>query len=58
MMLPISGTNILPALVLFVLSLGLIETEGLLTLLAALMELVVVVLYADIIYLLLIWLSK
>jgi len=51
MMLPVSGTNTLPALVLLILSFGLIETDGLLTLLAALAGLIVTVLYVDIIYL-------
>jgi hypothetical protein len=58
MMLPVSGTNTLPALVLLMLSFGLIETDGLLTLLAALTGLVVAVLYVDIIYLFITWLSK
>ena len=56
MMLPIPGTKILTSPVLFVLSLGLIENDGLLTLLAALTTLVVVALYAEGIYLLVIWL--
>lgn len=57
MMIPISGTNTLPAIILLVLSFGLIETDGLLTLLAALAGLLVAVLYADIIYLLIVWLT-
>lgn len=58
MMIPVPGTNSLPSVVLLLLSFGLIETDGLLTLLAAMTGLMVVFLYADIIYLVIIWLSK
>ncbi len=57
MMLPVPGTNTLPALVLLALSIGLIESDGLLTLLAALAALVLAVLYAEAVYLLIIWLA-
>ncbi len=50
MMLPVPGINTLPALVLLTLSIGLIEGDGLLTLLAAL--------YAEAVYLLVIWLAE
>jgi hypothetical protein len=55
MLLPIPGTNTLPAIVLLVLSMGLIESDGLLTLLAALVALALAVLYAEAIYLLITW---
>ncbi len=55
MMLPVPGINILPALVLLTLSIGLIEGDGLLTLLAAL---ILTVLYAEAVYLLVIWLAE
>ena len=58
MTLPIPGTKILTSPVLLALSLGLIENDGLLTLLAALTTLVVVALYAEGIYLLVIWLME
>jgi hypothetical protein len=54
MMLPIPGTKILTSPVLLSLSLGLIENDGLLTLLAALTTLVLVALYAEGLYLLVI----
>jgi hypothetical protein len=57
MMLPVPGTNALPAFALLALSIGLIESDGLLTLLAALAALVVVALYAEVVYLLVIWLA-
>jgi hypothetical protein len=57
MTLPVPGTNTLPALVLLALSIGLIESDGLLTLLAALAALVVVALYTEVVYLLVIWLA-
>jgi hypothetical protein len=57
MILPVPGTNTLPALVLLALSIGLIESDGLLTLLAALAALVLAVLYTDTVYLLVIWLA-
>ena len=57
MMLPIPGTKTLTALVLFALSIGLIESDGLLTLLAALAALVVAALYMEAVYLLVIWLA-
>ena len=56
MLLPIPGTNTLPALVLLSLSIGLIESDGLITLLAVIAALVLLVLYAEIVYLLTIWL--
>ncbi len=57
MLLPIPGTNTLPAIVLLVLSIGLIESDGLLTLLSALVALVLAALYAEAIYLLITWLT-
>ena len=57
MTLPVPGTNTLPALALLALSIGLIESDGLLTLLAALAVLVVVALYTEAVYLLVIWLA-
>jgi hypothetical protein len=57
MTLPVPGTNTLPALVLLALSIGLIESDGLLTLLAALAALIVVALYTEVVYLLVIWLA-
>ena len=57
MTLPVPGTNTLPALALLALSIGLIEGDGLLTLLAALAALVVVALYTEAVYLLVIWLA-
>jgi hypothetical protein len=57
MILPVPGTNTLQALVLLALSIGLIESDGLLTLLAALAALVLAVLYTDTVYLLVIWLA-
>jgi len=57
MLLPIPGTNTIPAIVLLVLSFALIESDGLLTLLAALAALVLAVLYAEAIYLLITWLA-
>ncbi|MBE9567579.1 MAG: exopolysaccharide biosynthesis protein [Proteobacteria bacterium] len=56
MLLPIPGTNTPPALVLLALSIGMIESDGLLTLLAAVVALVLTALYAEAIYLLFIWL--
>lgn len=57
MMLPIPGTNTLPALALLFLSIGLLENDGLLVMLAILMTLIVMVLYAEVVYLLLTWLT-
>jgi hypothetical protein len=57
MMLPVPGTNTLPALVPLTLSIGLIESDGLLTLLAALAALGLAVLYTEAVYLLVIWLA-
>ena len=57
LLLPVPGTNTLPALVLLALSIGLIKNDGLLTLLAALVALVVVALYTEVVYLLVIWLA-
>jgi hypothetical protein len=57
MTLPVPGTNTLPALVLLALSIGLIESDGLLTLLATLAALALVALYTEAVYLLVIWLA-
>ncbi|MEA2079294.1 MAG: exopolysaccharide biosynthesis protein [Pseudomonadota bacterium] len=57
MTLPVPGTNTLPSLVLLALSIGLIESDGLLMLLAAMAALVVVALYTEVVYLLVIWLA-
>ena len=57
MLLPIPGTNTVPAIILLILSIGLIESDGLLTLLAALVALALAVLYAEAIYLLISWLT-
>lgn len=54
----IPGTKILAAFVLLALSIGLIESDGLLTLLAALAVLVLAVLYSEAVYLLVIWLAE
>lgn len=56
MILPFPGTNTLPALVLLILSIGLIESDGLLVLMAVLAALTLAVLYAELVYLLIIWL--
>ena len=53
----IPGTKILAAFFLLALSIGLIESDGLLTLLAVLAALVLVALHAEVVYLLLIWLA-
>jgi len=58
MTLPIPGTKILTSPVLLALSLGLIEQDGLLTLLAALTSLIIVASYAEAFYLLYIWLAR
>jgi len=58
MMLPVPGTKILTSPVLLALSLGLIENDGLLTLLSALVTLIVVAVYAEGIYLLVTWLMR
>ncbi len=58
MILPVPGTKILTSPVLLALSLGLIEQDGLLTLLAALTSLVIVVLYIEAFYLLYLWLAS
>ncbi len=55
MTLPIPGTKILTSPVLLALSLGLIEQDGWLTLLAALTSLIVVASYGEAFYLLYIW---
>lgn len=51
----IPGSKILAALVLLALSIGLIEGDGLLTLLAALAALILAALFAETVYLLVIW---
>ena len=53
----IPGTKILAAFFLLALSIGLIESDGLLTLLAVLAALVLVALHAEVVYLLVIWLA-
>lgn len=58
MMLPIPGTKTSTALVLLALSIGLIESDGLLTLLAVLVALVVTALYTEAVYLQVIWLAE
>ncbi len=58
MMLPIPGTNTPPALVLLSLSISLIENDGLMALLAIVFAVILVLLYAEILYLLIIWLSE
>jgi hypothetical protein len=57
MLLPIPGSKILTSPVLLALSLGLIERDGLLTLLAALASLSVVALYTEAVYLMVSWLT-
>jgi hypothetical protein len=53
----IPGSKILAALVLLAMSIGLIESDGLLTLLAALAALILAALFAETVYLLVIWLA-
>ncbi|GEM_PF-3740079 len=53
----IPGTKMVAAFILLVLSIGLIESDGLLTLLAALATVVMAALFAETIYLLVIWLT-
>lgn len=57
LLLPVPGTNTLPALVLLALSIGLNESDGLLTLLAVLAAVIATMLYAEGVYLLVIWLA-
>lgn len=57
MVLPVPGTNTPPAIILFVLSVALIENDGLLTMLMGLMTLFLVLLYAEVIYFLIMWLA-
>lgn len=56
MLMPIPGTNTLPAIDLLVLSFGLIESDGLLTLIATLLAVILSVLYVEAFYLLIGWL--
>ena len=53
----IPGSKIAAALILFALSVGLIERDGLLALLAAVAALILVALHAELVYLLMIWLE-
>ncbi len=57
MMMPIPGTNTPPAIFLLILSVALIENDGLLAFLMVVMALALMLLYAEAIYLLITWLA-
>ncbi len=56
MTLPIPGTNTLPSMLILIISVGSIEKDGLLTLLAILSALILTVIYAEALWLMFIWL--